>query len=117
MTATITGIITAAGSSLLTYLLNRRKGKADLENTELQNIASKLKIYQDMTDDFSKQMDVYKQERDEMKVKWDRLETIVCSIANDVCTKVDCNLRVPMDKDKLNSLIKGNDGNDTKKSA
>ena len=54
-------------------------------------------------------MDKAKEERDKMREDWERVKEAMYKIANDVCIRSECNLRIPMDKDKVDDIISGDD--------
>lgn len=94
-------------NSIVTWALSRRKNNAEVDSTQLDNLAKQLEFYKKLVTDYTHQLDEYIQISEENRLELMRLRKVVSKIVNDVCLSKGCSKRVYMDDKAVEELIEG----------
>lgn len=71
---TIIGFASAIIGAIITYILSKRKKKAEAQTSELNNVEKAIKIWRELTNDLKNELDAVKLCYHQMEGKYDELE-------------------------------------------
>ena len=102
------GIGSAVISSFCTWFFSRKKTNAEVDSTQLDNLAKQLEFYKNLVADYKQQLQEYIELSEDTRLEVLRLRKVVGKIVNDVCLAKNCNKKIYMDDNQVEVLIGGN---------
>lgn len=106
------GILSTTISSVVTYILTKRKYNAEVDSSVIQNLEKSVDLYKKICDDNSRRIDEYQKENQELRNKIIDLEKQVTFLKGKLCFTADCKYRTLEDN---NGEIVRKNGNKTQK--
>ena len=108
------GVITAPISSIITWLLARKKYRAEVNSNVIENMQKSLDFYKQLSDDTNKRLEEVLERNnkleDRLEVYEDQIRDLqrqVFALMSTVCTNLSCSLR---EKDATILNLKGGKG-------
>lgn len=92
------GILSTTISSVVTYMLTKRKYNAEVDSNVIQNLKDSLDFYKKICDDNSQRIDEYQKENQELRKRVNDLEQQVTYLKGKLCFTPDCPNRTLEDK-------------------
>ena len=81
----IIGLLTTALSSLVTWILTKRKYNAEVASIDIQNMSASLDFYKKLADDEKKRLDDVSLRNEELSEEIKELRKQVFALMNSVC--------------------------------
>lgn len=89
----IIGLLTTALSSLVTWILTKRKYNAEVASIDIQNMSASLDFYKKLADDEKKRLDDVSLRNEELSEEVKELRKQVFALMNSVCYNLECAIR------------------------
>lgn len=103
------GLLTTVVSSLLTFVLTRRRYNLELDSKKIQNMDASFDCYKTITDDTIKSLnhkiEILQKENDGLRQQVNNLTMQMINLAGNICMDATCKLR----KSGLSSDLKFDD--------
>ena len=91
--AIIVGAICTTISSIITWLLARKKYNAEVNTNVIENMQKSLDFYKQLSDDNSRRLQEVLERNDKLEDQIRDLQRQVFALMNTVCTNLSCSLR------------------------
>jgi cell division protein FtsB len=109
----IVSIITSTLSSIVTWILARRKYNAEVNSTLIKNLEETLEFYKRLSDDNKKRLEETIQRSNQLEAQVASLKDQLITMMNSICMDLACSLR----KRDMNLFKENNNGTSTKKNS
>jgi Mlc titration factor MtfA (ptsG expression regulator) len=86
-------ILTSTISSIITWILARRKYNAEVNSTLISNLEETLEFYKKLSDDNKKRLDETIQRSTQLEVQVASLKDQIITMMNSICMDLSCTLR------------------------
>lgn len=89
----IVGVVTAPISSVITWLLARKKYRAEVNTNIIENMQKSLDFYKQLSDDTNRRLQEVLERNDKLEDQIRDLQRQVFALMSTVCTNLSCSLR------------------------
>lgn len=89
----LVGLATTISSSVVTWLLARKKYNTEVDSNVIRNMADSLEFYKKLADDQKERLDELTQRNRELENEVKELRKQVFTLMNSVCYNLECTLR------------------------
>lgn len=89
----LVGLATTISSSVVTWLLARKKYNTEVDSNVIQNMADSLEFYKKLADDQKDRLDELTHRNRELENEVRELRKQVFTLMNSVCYNLECTLR------------------------
>ena len=89
----LVGVITAPISSVITWLLARKKYRAEVNSNIIENMQKSLDFYKQLSDDTNSRLLEVLERNNKLEDQIGDLRRQVFTLMNTVCTNLSCSLR------------------------
>ena len=89
----LVGLITTISSSVVTWLLARKKYNTEVDSNVIKNMADSLEFYKKLADDQKDRLDELTHRNRELENEVRELRKQVFTLMNSVCYNLECTLR------------------------
>ena len=89
----LVGLITTISSSVVTWLLARKKYNTEVDSNVIKNMSDSLEFYKKLADDQKNRLDELTHRNRELENEVRELRKQVFTLMNSVCYNLECTLR------------------------
>lgn len=93
MATAVVGAIAAAISSIVTYILTKRKYNAEVDSKVIENLQHSLDFYKTLCDDNSKKLEEYRKENEQLRKQVMELQAQFLDMSINLCYEATCTAR------------------------
>ena len=101
------GVLTSAISSLVTWLLAKKKYNAEVDNNVIQNMQQSLEFYKELSDDTKERLTEVLQKNQKLEDDVSELRKQMLNLTMKICLDLSCKHRVLEIKEDFDARYKG----------
>lgn len=101
------GVLTSAISSLVTWLLAKKKYNAEVDNNVIQNMQQSLEFYKELSDDTKERLTEVLQKNQKLEDDVSELRKQMLNLTMKICLDLSCKHRVIEIKEDFDARYKG----------
>ena len=101
------GVLTSAISSIVTWLLAKKKYNAEVDNNVIQNMQQSLEFYKELSDDTKERLTEVLQKNQKLEDDVSELRKQMLNLTMKICLDLSCKHRVLEIKEDFDARYKG----------
>ena len=101
------GVLTSAISSLVTWLLAKKKYNAEVDNNVIQNMQQSLQFYKELSDDTKERLAEVLEKNQKLEDDVEELRKQMLNLTMKICLDLSCKHRVIEIKEDFDARYKG----------